>query len=102
MADRSKTAIDSAAPAAEPGVVVELRAKYLDLSRKYHQRQRGHRAGALARPEHMRRLGGSISARNRVAGGAELLIEFLLGADGQALPQDRAPARRRERTARHG
>jgi signal transduction histidine kinase len=50
----------------------------------------------------MRRLGGSISARNRAAGGAEFLVEFLLGADGQALPQGRAPARRRERTARRG
>jgi len=50
----------------------------------------------------MRRLGGSISARNRAAGGAEFLVEFLLGTEDRALPQDRAPARRRERIARRG
>jgi signal transduction histidine kinase len=48
----------------------------------------------------MRRLGGSITARNRAAGGAEFLVEFQLEADGHGFPQ--APARRRERTARRG
>jgi K+-sensing histidine kinase KdpD len=88
MADRSKTAIDSARLARRAG--------------------RGAGAGVstglglwLAQST-MRRLGGSISDRNRAAGGAEFQVEFLLGADGQALPQDRASARRPERTARRG
>jgi signal transduction histidine kinase len=48
----------------------------------------------------MRRLGGSISAHNRKAGGAEFLVEFPLAGNGQAITRDRAPAGRPERSDR--
>jgi len=50
----------------------------------------------------MRRLGGSIAAHNRKAGGAEFVVEFPLAGDGRAITRSRRPARRPERTDRHG
>ena len=50
----------------------------------------------------MRRLGGSISARNGAAGGAEFVVEFRLAGDGEHVKRGRAPAPPRERTARRG
>jgi len=46
----------------------------------------------------MRRLGGTIVARNRRGGGAEFELEFQIAADGQ-IRRDRAPARLRGSTA---
>src|SRR5712671_1419969 len=42
----------------------------------------------------MRRLGGSIAAHNRKAGGAEFVVEFPLAGDGRAITRSRRPARR--------
>lgn len=50
----------------------------------------------------LRRMGGAISARNRRAGGAEFLVELQVAGNGERLRRGRAPARRRERTARRG
>ena len=50
----------------------------------------------------MRRLGGSISARNGAAGGAEFELELRLAGDGDHVKRGRAPPRPRERTARRG
>ncbi|MFL5312841.1 MAG: sensor histidine kinase [Myxococcales bacterium] len=50
----------------------------------------------------VRRIGGSITARNRGAGGAELLVELRLAADGPAVKPGRARRRRRERSAPRG
>jgi len=50
----------------------------------------------------LRRMGGAISARNRRAGGAEFLVELQVAGNGERIRRGRAPARRRERTARRG
>jgi C4-dicarboxylate-specific signal transduction histidine kinase len=50
----------------------------------------------------MRRIGGSITARNRRAGGAELLVELQVAGDGESARPARARARRRERNAPRG
>jgi len=50
----------------------------------------------------MRRLGGSIAAHNRKAGGAEFVVEFPLAGNGEAITRGRGPARRRERSDRRG
>jgi signal transduction histidine kinase len=50
----------------------------------------------------LRRIGGAISVRNRRTGGAEFLVEVQVAGNGQGVRPGRAPARRRERTARRG
>jgi signal transduction histidine kinase len=50
----------------------------------------------------MRRLGGSIAAHNRKAGGAEFVVEFPLAGNGEAITRGGGPARRRARSNRHG
>ena len=50
----------------------------------------------------MRRLGGSIAAHNRKAGGAEFLVEFQLAGNGEASTPDRVPERRQGRGDRRG
>ena len=45
----------------------------------------------------MRRLGGSITAHNRKAGGAEFVVEFPLAGNGKAATRNRVPERRRGR-----
>ena len=50
----------------------------------------------------MRRLGGSITAHNRNAGGAEFVVEFPLAADGKGVTRNRAPEPRQGRGDRRG
>jgi signal transduction histidine kinase len=50
----------------------------------------------------MRRLGGSIAAHNRRAGGAEFLVEFALAGNGKAATRNREPEPRRGRGDRRG
>jgi C4-dicarboxylate-specific signal transduction histidine kinase len=50
----------------------------------------------------LRRIGGAISARNRRSGGAEFLVELQVAGNGERIRRGRAPARRREGTARRG
>jgi C4-dicarboxylate-specific signal transduction histidine kinase len=50
----------------------------------------------------LRRLGGSIAAHNRAAGGAEFVVELLLANEAGRVTPRRAPGRRRQRIARRG
>jgi C4-dicarboxylate-specific signal transduction histidine kinase len=50
----------------------------------------------------LRRLGGSIAARNRAARGAEFVVELLLAKEAGRVTPRRAAGRRRQRIARRG